>query len=127
MLARPAIPFESRQAIPFYRGRRARKCCLERHDRFEMVKALPVGGQGRAEVVSRQSNHDYLVRKFIPHNKIDYFLDRDDTEPVEVRILRDFLPDHDRIIEFLDYSKFFRSHTFLTCNAFGIAGPVLHI
>lgn len=92
------------QFKPYYAYRRLRKCCLERHDHFEKVKLLPTGGQGQAEVLRRESNKELIVSKSVPHKKVAYYRGDQSDVPEEVKILRDLLPGHDRIINFLDYS-----------------------
>lgn len=91
---------------PSVRGtfRRIRRCCLERHDRFESVKLLPTGGQGQAEVLRRESNKELVVCKYMRHKHVSYYQGNEDDVPEEVKILRDILPDHERIVGFLDYS-----------------------
>ena len=84
--------------------RRIRKCCLERHDRFEAVRKLPTGGQGQAEVLRRESNKELVVCKYMKHRHVDYYRGNENDVPEEVKILRDILPNHEHIIGFLDYS-----------------------
>ncbi|KAL8791940.1 MAG: hypothetical protein Q9195_005429 [Heterodermia aff. obscurata] len=87
----------------WYHNRRLRKCCFDRHETLVAVRSLPSGAQGDAEVVRREATKELLVRKFVPHYKVDYYR-KEDEIPEEVKILRDFLPEHKNVVELLDYS-----------------------
>ncbi|KAL8784769.1 MAG: hypothetical protein Q9195_008905 [Heterodermia aff. obscurata] len=56
-----------------------------------------------AEVVRHEATKELIVRKVVPHYKVDYYRNEDEI-PEEVKILRDFLPDHKNVVELLDYS-----------------------
>ena len=88
---------------PWSHNRRLRKCCFDTHERLVVVRTLPSGGQGHAEVVRREFNKELIVRKFVPHSKASYYQGKDEI-PEEVKILRDFLPDHSNVVKLLDYS-----------------------
>ena len=97
-------PQNLRRPDPPYNQRRLRRCCLERHDRFHVVRQLPTGGQGQAEVLQRESTKELIVCKTVPHKKVYYYHDKQDDVPEEVRILRDLLKGPDFLMTFLDYS-----------------------
>ena len=88
---------------PWGYGRRLRRCCFDKHEELVVVRTLPSGAQGYAEVVRREVNKELIVRKFVPHKKVTYY-EQGDEIPEEVKILRDFLPDHDNVVKLLDYS-----------------------
>lgn len=88
---------------PWSHNRRLRKCCFDKHEQLVAVRTLPSGAQGHAEVVRREVNKELMVRKFVPHRKVCYYKGEDDI-PEEVKILRDFLPDHSNVVKLLDYS-----------------------
>ena len=88
---------------PWWHSRRLRKCCFDKHEKLVAVRTLPAGAQGHAEVVRREVNQELIVRKFMPHKKVAYYQAGDEI-PEEVKILRDFLPNHDNVIKLLDYS-----------------------
>ena len=88
---------------PFWHSRRLRKCCFDKHEQLVAVRSLPAGAQGYAEVVRREVNKELIVQKFVPHKKVAYYQEGDEI-PEEVKILRDFLPDHDHVVKLLDYS-----------------------
>ena len=83
--------------------RRLRRCCFDKHEQLVAVRSLPTGAQGHAEVVRREANKELIVRKFVPHSKVSYYKNEDEI-PEEVKILRDFLPNHANVAKLLDYS-----------------------
>lgn len=108
-------------------GRRTRKCCLERHNKLEFSRKLPSGAQGDTVVLRNQNAQQWVVCKTMRHVDVDYYIGMGEAEPVEVKILRDFLPENDRIMKLLDYSvdihgiKFFYEY-YQGGDVFGLIG-----
>ena len=88
---------------PVWHNRRLRRCCFDKHEQLVAVRSLPTGAQGHAEVVRREANKELIVRKFVPHDKVAYY-EKENEIPEEVKVLRDFLPDHGNVVKLLDYS-----------------------